>query len=174
MTIPQPLEERVTTLEYAVFHQFPATMAAMTHGTNLIYAETVANGEAIAGLRVDFAALQMSLHRDVCNLKAALDLQGDSLRKELGVATAGFRADVTGVREMMGMRFQKVDGQFNAVHAEMNHRFAAVDQQFDGIDQRFDGVDQRFDGLDAQLRDLRADMDAKLDTILGELRRPAG
>jgi hypothetical protein len=181
MTTPLPPEERVTTLEYAVFHQFPATMAAMTHGTNLVYAETVANGEAIAGLRVDFAALQVSLHRDVCNLKAALDLQGDSLRKELGVATAGFRADVTGVREMMDLRFQKVDGQSKAVHAEMNHRFTAVDQRFDGVDQRFDGVDQRFDGvdqrfdgLDAQLRGLRADLDAKLDTILSELRRPAG
>src|SRR5580658_6150119 len=121
MTNPQALEERLTTLEYAVFEQFPATMAAMTHGSTLLYAETLNNGEAIAGLRVD---------------KAAIDLKGDSLHKELGVATAGFRADVTGLRETVSMRFQKVDGQFNAVHAEMNHRFDAVDQRFATVDQR--------------------------------------
>ena len=170
MTTPLPLEERVTTLEYAVFHQFPATMAAMTHGTNLIYAETVANGDAIAGLRVDFAALQVSLHRDVCNLKAALDLRGDSLRKELGVATAGFRADVTGLRETMSMRFQKVDGQFNAVHAEMDQRFDAVDQRFDAVDQRFNAVhaemDQRFDAVDRRFDGV----DAKLDALIAEIR----
>ncbi len=165
MTIPQALEERVTTLEYAVFHQIPATMAAMTHGATHHYAETVANGEAIAGLHVNLAALEASLHGHMANLKAAIDLQGDSLRKELGVATAGFRADVTGLRETMSMRFQKVDGQFNAVHAEMNHRFEAVDQ-------RFDAVDQRFEGIDTRLRDLRSDMDAKLDEILVELRKP--
>jgi hypothetical protein len=165
MTIPQALEERITPLEYAVFHQFPATVAAMTHGTTQIYAETVANGEAIAGLRIDMTALQTIFHRevsdvrgDVAGLKAAIDLQGDSLRKGLAVATAGFRADVTGLRETTSMRFQKVDGQFNAVHAEMN--------------QRFDAVDQRFEGIDSQLRDLRVDMDAKLDAILGELRKP--
>jgi len=171
----------MTPLEYAVFEQFPATIDAMNHGVTRLYAETVANGEAIAGLRVDMAALQTSLHRDVTDLKAAMDLQGDNLRKELGVATVGFRADVTGLREMVGMRLQKVDGQFKAVQADMDQRFDTVDQRFDTVDQRFDTVDQRFDTVDqrfenveTQLRDLRADMDAKLDTILSELRRPAG
>ncbi|HTR94821.1 MAG TPA: hypothetical protein VMI73_24080 [Trebonia sp.] len=170
MTTPSSLQavhERMTPLEYAVFEQFPATIDAMNHGVTRLYAETVANGEAIAGLRVDMAALQTSLHRDVTDLKAAMDLQGDNLRKELGVATVGFRADVTGLREMVGMRLQKVDGQFKAVQADM-------DQRFDTVDQRFDTVDQRFENVETQLRDLRADMDAKLDTILSELRRPAG
>jgi hypothetical protein len=173
MTTPLLLAERVTALEYAVFGEFPATMAAMSHGATHLYAETVANGEAIAGLHVDLAALQATLHGEVANLKAVIDLQGDRLRKELGVATAGFRADVTGLRETMSTRFQKVDGQFNAVHAEMNHRFEAVDQRFDAVDQRFDAVDERFEGLGTQLRDLRVGMDAKLDTILSELRKPA-
>jgi len=171
----------MTPLEYAVFEQFPATIDAMNHGVTRLYAETVANGEAIAGLRVDMAALQTSLHRDVTDLKAAMDLQGDNLRKELGVATVGFRADVTGLREMVGMRLQKVDGQFKAVQADMDQRFDTVDQRFDtvdlrfaAVDQRFDTVDQRFENVETQLRDLRADMDAKLDTILSELRRPAG
>jgi hypothetical protein len=170
MTTPLELAERATNLEYAVFEQIPATMAAMSHGTTQIYAETVANGEAIAGLRVDILALQASFHRevsdvrgDVAGLKAAIDLQGDSLRKELGVATAGFRADMTGFREAISMRFQKVDGYFNGLRADVNQRFEAVDQ-------RFDAVDQRFEGIDAQLRDLRAGVDA----ILGELRKPAG
>ena len=63
-----------------------------------------------------------------------MDLQDDNLRKELGVATAGFRADVTGTREMVSMRLQKVDGQFKAVHADM-------DQRFDGVDQRLENVE---------------------------------
>ena len=160
MTTPPSLDERFTPLEYAVFEQIPATIDAMNHGVTRLYAETVANGEAIAGLRVDMAALQTSLHRDVTDLKAAMYLQGDNLRKELGVATVGFRADVTGLSEMFSMRLQKVDGQFKAVHAEMGQRFAAVDQ--------------RFENVETQLRDLRSDMDAKLDTILGELRGQAG
>ena len=172
MTTPPPLHElyelreRIIPLEYAVFEQIPATIDAMNHGVTRLYAETVANGEAIAGLRVDMAALQLSLHRDEIDLKAAMDLQADNLRKELGVATVGFRADVTGLREMVSMRLQKVDGQFKAVHAVMDQRFGAVDQ-------RFDAVDQRFENVETQLRELRAGMDAKLDTILSELRRPA-
>jgi hypothetical protein len=175
MTTPLGLAERVTTLEYAVFEQIPATMAAMTHGATLHHAETVANGAAIAGLKVDMAALQASLHQEVSRLKAAIDLQGDRLHKELGAVTAGFRADITRVRETMDMRFQKVDGQFNALRVDMDQRFdgvdqrfQAVDQRFEAVDRRFDGVDQRFDGVDQRLETL----DAKLDTILSELRRP--
>ena len=156
MTTPLGLAERVTTLEYAVFEQIPATMAAMTHGATLHHAETVANGEAIAGLKVDMAALQASLHQEVDGLKAAIDRQGDRLRKELGVATASFGADVTRIRETMDMRFQKAEGQFNGLRADMDQRFEAVDQRFDGVDQRLDTLD------------------AKLDTILSELRRPTG
>jgi hypothetical protein len=55
MTTPPSLDERVTTLEYAVFEQIPATLAAMNQGMTRIYAETVANGEAIAGHRVNSA-----------------------------------------------------------------------------------------------------------------------
>ena len=138
MTIPRALEERMTPLEFAVFEQFPATVAAMTHGTTLIYAETVANGEAIAGLRVDMTALQTSFHRevsevrgDVAGLKAAIDLQGDSLRKELAVATAGFRADVTGLRETTSMRFQKVDGQFNGLSTPKHRAVFATGRHWD-------------------------------------------
>jgi hypothetical protein len=158
MTTPPPLHElyelreRMTTLEYIAVQQIPATIAAMNHGATQMYALTVANGEAIAGLRVDMTSLETVLRNDISDLRHAVAAQGDSLRKELGVATAGFRADVTGLRESMSMRFQKVDGQFNGLHAEM---------------------DQRFENVETQLRDLRADMDAKLDTILSELRRPA-
>ena|ERR1700722_3040680 len=100
MTNSRSLEERVTALEYAVFGPFPAPMAVMTHGATHLHTQTVANGAAIACLRVDIAALK-----------------------------AGLR--------------------------------------------RHEAVDQRFEGLSTQLRDLRADMDAKLERILSELRRPA-
>jgi tetrahydromethanopterin S-methyltransferase subunit G len=168
MTTPLELAERVTTLEYAVFEQFPATMAAMTHGATLIYEETVNNGQAIAGLRVDMGSLEATLHKEVADLKVAINLRGDRLHKELGGATSGFRADVTGLRELMDARFQKVDGQFNAIRADMAQRFNAVDQRFEAVDQRFDAVDQRFDRVDQRLDTF----DAKLDTILSELRKP--
>ena len=90
MTTPLGLAERVTTLEYAVFEQFPATMAAMTHGATHIYERTVANGEALAGVRVDIGSLEATLHKEVADLKVAINLQGDRLRQELGDATSGF------------------------------------------------------------------------------------
>jgi tetrahydromethanopterin S-methyltransferase subunit G len=184
----------MTTLEYMATEQIPATIAAMNHGSTLIYELTVANGEAIAGLRVDMASLETVLRNVISDLRHAMAAQGDTLRKQIGVATAGFRADVTGLRETTGMRFQKVDARFNGFHAEMSQRFGAVDQRFDAVDQRFDAVDQRFgavdqrfdavdqrfdavdqrfESVDAQLRDLRVEMNAKFDTILTELRRPA-
>jgi tetrahydromethanopterin S-methyltransferase subunit G len=188
MTTPLGLAERVTALEYAVFEQIPATMAAMTHGATLIYQETVTNGQAIAGLRVDMGSLEATLHKEVADLKLAINLQGDRLHKELGAATSGFRADVTGLRELMDTRFQKVDGQFNAIRVDMDQRFDAVDQRFETVDQRFDAVDQRFETVDQRFDavdqrfetvdqrfdavDQRLDtLDAKLDTILSELRK---
>src|ERR1700691_2446727 len=145
------LEARTTALEYAGFEQFPHTMEAMTVASTQIYAQTVANGEAIAGLRVDMAALQTSLHHDVSDLKAALDLQGDSLRKELGVATAGFRGEVTGFREAVSLRFQKVDGQFSGVRGDManlQEDVTALKSEVAAVNVRLDGLDTRLDGLD--------------------------
>ena len=106
----------------------------------------------------------------------AINLQGDRLRKDLGVAQPGVPADVTGLRESMDVRFQKVDGQLQrpprrhgpALRRGRPQRVRAIDQRFDAVDQRFDGVDQRFDGVDQRLDTL----DAKLDTILSELRKP--
>jgi cell division septum initiation protein DivIVA len=110
---------------------------------------------AIAGLRLDMAAMQTHIHGDMFNLKAAIDLQGDSLRKEIGVQAASLRADMTAFREAVSQRFERFGTQLRGLQAD-------TDQRFDAVDQRFEAVDQRFDSLDA-----------KLDTILSELRRPA-
>ena len=183
MTTPPLLDDRVTTLEYAVFEQIPATLAAMNQGMARIYAETVANGEAIAGLRVDMAAMQTGIHGGMFALKAALDLQGDSLRKEIGVQAASLRADMTAFRESVSQRFERAGAQLRSLGSDVGERFGAVedrlsgmDQRFDAVDhrfaaveQRFDTVDQRFDGVDQRFNSL----DTKLDTILSELRRPA-
>jgi hypothetical protein len=173
MITPLAHEARITALEYAVFEQFPHTLEAMLHPLTRANAVATENSEAIAGLRVDMVALQMSVHRDVVNLKAALDLQGDSLRRELTLARAEFRTSVTGVREEMGLRFQKVDGQFNGVHGEIANLQAdvttlkgdvsglksdldafkgEVNKQFAGVDQRFDTLDAKFDTLIAEIR----------------------
>lgn len=180
MTTLTALEARTTALEYAVFEQFPHTMEAMRHASTQTYAIAVENGEAIAGLRVDMAALQTSLHRDVTDLKAALDLQGDTLRKELGVATAEFRAGMTGVRDAMSLRFQKVDGQFNGVHGDianlqqdvttLKEDVAAINVRLDGLDTRLDGLDVRLDGLDTKVDGISG----KIDEMMREMRKSRG
>jgi hypothetical protein len=139
MTTPPSLDERVTALEDAVFGIIPLREPS-NRATAEIHAEIAANGEAIAGLRIAMAAVQTGIVGELCALKATLNLRCDCLRKELGVATAGFRADVTGLRETTGMRFQKVDGQFKGLHAEINQRFDAIDRRFDAIDAKLDAI----------------------------------
>jgi hypothetical protein len=155
MTSLTALEARTTVLEYTVFEQFPHTLDAMRQNSSQAYAVAVENGEAIAGLRVDMAALEKSIHRDVTDLKAALDLQGDSLRKELGVATAEFRTSLTGVYEAMSLRFQKVDGQFNGVHGDIAN-----------LQRDVTGLKEGVTGLKADV----VGIDAKLDTLISEIR----
>jgi hypothetical protein len=145
MTTLTALDERVITLEDFCFEQLPHTMAAMNAGMTKMYAETVANGEAIAGVRVDMAGLQISVHRDMVGLRTALDLQGDSLRKDIGVTAASLRADMTSFREAVSQRFERSDAQLRGLRGDMN--------------AGFEGVDERFDT-----------MDAKLDTLLAEIR----
>ena len=166
MTTHTVLEARTTALEYAVFEQFPHTMEAMTHPLTRANALAMENVKAIAGLRVDMVALQTSVHREMSEFKAALDIQGDSQRNALAEATAEFRTSLTGVREAISLRFQKVDGQFNGVSGDIaslqkdvTGLKGDVDQRFASVDQRFDTVDQRFDALDA-----------KIDTLIAEIR----
>jgi hypothetical protein len=99
----------------------------------------------------------LGLAERVTALEYAVFGQGDRLRMEL--LKARFHAEMSRIRDAMSMWPQTADGQFSHLSADTNQRFAAVDQ--------------RFDGLDTQLRELWADMDAKLDTILGELRKPS-
>jgi septation ring formation regulator EzrA len=187
MTTLTALEERVITLEDFCSEQLPHTMEAMKSGMTQMYAETVANGEAIAGLRTDLAGLETSAHRDMVALKTALDLQGDSLRKEIGVTAASLRADMTSFREAANQRFERVGGQLRGTRddtaairedvaflkhdlgflkeevttlkGDVDRRFDSVDQRFNAVDQRFNAVDQRFNAVDA-----------KLDTLIDEIR----
>jgi hypothetical protein len=101
-------------------------------------AETAANGEAIARLRVDMAALQ-----------AAINLQRDRLRTELYLGTAYFHRDMTGFREAVSMRLPKADGQFNGLRADMDQRFEALDTQL--RDLRSD-MDAKLDTILGELR----------------------
>jgi hypothetical protein len=163
MTSFQTLEERTTALEYAVFEQFPPTMEAMMQASTQIYAVTVENKEAMAGLRVDMARLQTSVHHDmtalhagvhgdVTALKLALDLQGDRMRENLAVATAEFRVGMTGVRETMSLRFQKVDGHFKGVHGDI----ANLQEDVTGLKQDVAGLNDKLDLLIAEIRSDRS------------------
>ena len=188
MTTLTALEERVLTLEDFCFEQLPHTLGAMNLGMTKIYAETVANGEAIAGLHVDMASLEATVRGDIAVLKHATAMQGGSLRKEIGVTAASLRADMTSFREAVSQRFERVDAQLRGLRGDMNasfgrvderlssvdQRFDTVDQRFDTVDQRFTGVDQRFDTVDQRFDnvDQRFDaMDGKLDTLIAEIRR---
>jgi tetrahydromethanopterin S-methyltransferase subunit G len=79
MTNSLALEERVTTLEYAVFHQFPATMAAMTHGTtHMRFQKVDGQFKAVhAEINHRFAAVDQRLD----TLDAKLDTILGELRK---------------------------------------------------------------------------------------------
>lgn len=144
MTTPLAHEARITALEYAVFEQFPHTLEAMLHPLTRANAIATENAQAIAGLRVDTASL-----------KAALDLQGDGLRNELAVATSEFRTGLTGVREEISLRFQKVDGQFNGVHGNIANLQADVT----GLKEDMTGLKEDVTGLND-----------KLDTLIDEIR----
>jgi hypothetical protein len=164
-----------------------------------IYAKTVANGEAIAGIRVDMAAMQAAMHADVVALRAALLMQGDSLREQIGVTAAAIRSDMTAFREATDQRFERADmnvriqltelrgeltdlvhSEVTGLRGEMNDRFAAVDARFTGVDKRFNSVDERFDAVEDRFNevderfdgvDRRFDaLDAKIDTIIDEIR----
>jgi chromosome segregation ATPase len=163
MTSLTALEARTTSLEYAVFEQFPHTLNAMRDAAGQVYAVAVANGEAIAGLRVDMAAVQTSVHREMTDFKTALDLQGDALRKELGVATVEFRTSLTGVREEMGIRFQKVDGQFNAVNgdiANLQTDVTAIRQDVAFLKDDFAFLKEEVDTVKTDVTTLKTDVTA--------------
>jgi hypothetical protein len=144
MNTPLAHEARITALEYAVFEQFPHTLEAMLHPLARANALATEHGEAMAGLRVDMA-----------NLKAALDIQVERLRFQLVEATGEYRTTVTGVREEISTRFQKVDGQFNGVHdeiASLNDKFAGLDDKLAGLGDKFAGLHVKFDTLLTEIR----------------------
>lgn len=180
MTSLTALEARTTALEYAVFEQFPHTLEAVRNATGQVYAVAVANGEATAGLRVDMAALQTSVHREMSDFKAALDLQGDALRKELAVTTAEFRTSVTGVRDEMSIRFQKVDGRFNGVDgdiANLHTDVTVIKQDVAFLKEDFTFLKEEVDTVKTDVTTLKTDvdrrfdaLDGKIDTLISEIR----
>jgi archaellum component FlaC len=119
MNTPPALEERVTKLEYYVFEQLPPRMAAMDFAAAQIYGLTQANGEATAGLRIDMASMEAQLHADMAAFKAALNLQGDSLRKEIAVTRNTVLSSMTAFRESVDRRFGDADDQFRALRGDL-------------------------------------------------------
>lgn len=65
-----------------------------------------------------------------------------SLRSEL-------KADISGLRTEMVLRFEQVD-----------RRFQEVDRRFEQVDQRFEQVDRRFVHLETQVENLERDVQA--------------
>ena len=168
MTTLTALEARTTALEYAVFEQFPHKMEALTHPLTRANALATENVESIAGLRVDMVALQTSVHREMSEFKAALDLQGDRQRNALAEASAEFRTSLTGVREAMSLRFQKVDGQFNGVRgdiANLQEDVTGLKEDVTGLKSEVATVNARLGGLDVKMDGI----DGKIDEIMREM-----
>ena len=61
------------------------------------------------------------------------------------------------LEEMLGLRFDAIDGRFQVV----DQRFEQVDQRFEQVDQRFEQVDQRFEQVDGRLDR----MDGRFETM---------
>jgi uncharacterized protein involved in exopolysaccharide biosynthesis len=148
------LDQRVSALEDAVFNDLYPRMDAMNWGIGQVYQETAANREEIAGLRVDIAALETSVHADFTALKTSVTMQGSELRREIATTRSSLRNEMTAFRSGVDRRFDAVDRRFDAV----GQRFDAVGQRFDAMDQRFDAMDQRFDGLGEQLAEFMREM----------------
>jgi hypothetical protein len=190
MTNSPALEARVTKLEYYVFEQLPPRLAAMNLAATQIYALTEANGQAIAGLRVDMAVMQSGVHADMFALKAALDLQGDSLRKEIGVTAASLRSDMTAFREAVSQRFEDSDTQLRGARSDigavkeevdflrddvgfLKEQFTGLDSKVTGLDAKVTGLDAKVTGLDSKVTGLDAKLsglDVKLDAVIAEIR----
>jgi uncharacterized phage infection (PIP) family protein YhgE len=180
MTNPTMHEARFTALEYAVFEQFPHTLEAMLHPLNRANGIATENVEAIAGLRVDMAALQTSVRGDVANLKAALDLHNDSLHNQLAEATAEYRASVTGLRQEMSLRFQKADGRFEGISGDIaNLQSDVTTLKGDVTTLKSDVTTLKTDvttikGDVTTLKDglaaFKSEVNAKLDTLIAEIR----
>ena len=186
MTNSPTLVERVTKLEYHVFEQLPPRMAAMNLGAAQIYALTEANGEAIAGLRVDMAGI----HADMFALKAAHDLQGDSLRKEIGVTRASLLSTMTAFREAVDQRFEDVSEQIQGVRGDigatrenvdfLKHDVAFLKDEVGTVKEDVSGLKHDVTGLKHDVTGLKQDVtglkekvtgiDEKLDTLIAEIR----
>ncbi len=65
------------------------------------------------------------------------------------------------LEELLGLRFDAIDGRFQLV----DQRFEQMDQRFDQVDQRFEQVDQRFEQLDGRFDR----MDRRFETVEGRM-----
>jgi hypothetical protein len=145
MTTLIELDSRVTRLEELVKHDLSVRVDVMSWAIGQTYKNTEVTRLDVAGLRVDLAHLETSVHGDITKLSTALDLRTSELRHDLGDAEVSIRHDMGTFRNSVMQRFEAVD-----------QRFGAVDQRFDGIDQRFDGIDQRLDNMDKRFDELLA------------------
>lgn len=132
ITLTDP-EERISALEDAVFNDLYPGVDAMNWGIGQVYQETQANREEIAGLRVDIAALETSVHADLAALKANVTMQVSGLRREIATTRSALRSEMTTFK-------------------------SAVDRRFGSVDSRFGAMDRRFDELAGKLDEFMREM----------------
>ena len=144
------LDERVSVLEDALFADLYPQVDAMNWGIGQIYQETQANQEEIAGLRVDIATLDGTIHADITALKTAVIMQVNEMRREILTTRSALRTEMTAFKSSVERRFEVVD-----------RRFDAVDRRFDAMDSRFDGLDAKLDECLSQMRGKRGRLDVE-------------
>ena len=70
------------------------------------------------------------------------------------------------LEEMLGLRFDAIDGRFQLV----DQRFEQVDQRFEQVDQRFEQVDGRLGRMDQRFETMDDRMYGLQDVIRDQLR----
>jgi hypothetical protein len=166
MTTILELDSRVTRLEELIRNDLSVRVGAMNWAIGQAYKNTEVTRLDVAGLRVDLAHLQTSVHGDITKLTTSLNLRTSELRHDLSDAEVSIRHDMRTFRDSVMQRFEAVDERFGGIERQLgdlakwalgvDERFGDVDKRFDGIDARLDTMDRRFDGVDARLGELLA------------------
>ncbi len=113
----------------------------MNWGIGQVYQETQANREEIAGLRVDVAALDSSIHADMTALKTAVIMHVNEIRREIGTTRSALRNELTAFKDATGRRFDAVDRRLGSLETGLH----AVKEDVAGVKQSVASLDVKLD-----------------------------
>jgi hypothetical protein len=173
MTTLIELDGRVSALEHSFYNDLSVKVASMGLSMSRNYEETVANRKEIAGLRKDLTGFQNSVHTDMTDLRTTITVQGNEVRREMGVEAGSLRTGLTNFKDETRRSFDALDIRITAFRDEVRQQFTGMDEKFTGIDEKFAGIDEKFAGMDEKFTGIDekfAGIDSKLETLIAEIR----